>query len=105
MGGIGLIRTCEPAVLLFPLHFQKQSHQWKGLVLKRSPNQNCYMEFDNQDYYPDWFAFNWNPLRNLMVFTLFSTHILGKNTIRRFYTQAVVNLCLLAVLMGKLLLF
>jgi len=63
-----------------------------SLLFNKDNNQrNCYTEYDNYDFYPDWFMLNWNILRNIMIFTFFVSHILGKGLAERFYTQNMIN--------------
>lgn len=48
---------------------------------------------------------NWNILRNIMIFTFFVSHILGKGLAERFYTQNMINEAIVWVNTGSLLLF
>ena len=44
-------------------------------------------------------------MRNIIIFSLFSTHVLGTYTHSRYYTCLMVNQILLLWLLGRLYLF
>jgi len=44
-------------------------------------------------------------VRNIIIFTLFSSTILGKITVSRFYTQFVLNLIIFTFVLHRYLLF
>lgn len=95
-----LIESCEGWRPVIGLGLNEQ---FKELVEWRAGD--CYIELEDYSSYSEWFAYNWTVVRNLIVFSLFCSHVLAAYSYRRYYTSLLVNLFLLLFLLRKLYLF
>jgi hypothetical protein len=95
-----LIESCEgwrPVIGLGLNEHFKELVEWRA--------GDCYIELEDYSSYSEWFAYNWTVVRNIIIFSLFSSHVLASYSYRRYYTSLLINLLLLLFLLKKVYLF
>lgn len=69
----------------------------------QSNSEFCYIATDFLMFWIDEIIEHWALWFNLLIFTIFCTHILEQSTFSRFYVQFLINKILTFIAVGEIL--